>query len=387
MKKRYYLILLFFLLFLLPHAVNASEWVYKCDYKIFVMEEIEAPLTVTVYDDDSVTFESNGKLLKNKNNMGVEFSNGNGYTVGLPSASDFLKNVKKNDSYNCPAMYSLFESTAMALNVNIGDAGDNASGNQYQAKIVSGTPNSNSQTPIKEITVSQECVRKSRATINKREIDIDFYFKIYTNGVKEVCADNIDTNTGQSCSKDGSLSITIDGLQLYIDVVTEEIFKQNFAMLEHNHFACPDTVYLSLSQQATTNGTLALLTTNKEKAEEFGKTTEVVENPDNSTDDNYNPGTEVTGCDVVPEEVRKWISISLNFVKYVALVLVVVLGTIDFIKAAGSGEPDAMKKAGQTFIKRVVAVIILFLLPMIVELILHLINLYGATDDCFNVLK
>ena len=104
-------------------------------------------------------------------------------------------------------------------------------------------------------------------------------------------------------------------------------------------------------------------------------------------DNNYNSGAEQEGCNVVPEEIQKWIRISLNFVKYVALVLVVVLGTIDFIKAAGSGEPDAMKKSGQSFIKRVVAVIILFLLPMLVELILHLINLYGATDDCFNVLK
>ena len=109
-------------------------------------------------------------------------------------------------------------------------------------------------------------------------------------------------------------------------------------------------------------------------------------NKDNVPDDKYNPGEDVSGCEVVPKEVRKWIRISLNFIKYIALILVIVLGTIDFIKAAGSGEPDAMKKAGQTFIKRVIAVIILFLLPMIVELILHLINLYGATDDCFNVL-
>ena len=107
----------------------------------------------------------------------------------------------------------------------------------------------------------------------------------------------------------------------------------------------------------------------------------------NGNDGDYNPGKDAYGCEIVPDEVQKWIRISLNFVKYVALVLVVVLGTIDFIKAAGSGEPDAMKKAGQSFMKRVVAVIILFLLPMLVDLILHLINLYGSTDDCFGVLK
>ncbi len=107
----------------------------------------------------------------------------------------------------------------------------------------------------------------------------------------------------------------------------------------------------------------------------------------NTGDGTYDEGEKVYGCEVVPEEVRKWISISLNFVKYAALILVIVLGTIDFIKAAASGEPDSMKKAGQSFIKRVVAVIILFLLPMLVELILNLINLYGTKNDCFGVLK
>ena len=385
MKKRHFIIL--FLMIIFPSFAKAAEWVYKCDYKIFVMEEIDAPLTVTVFDDDSVTFKSNGKVLKSKNNMGVEFSNGNGYTVGLPSSSEFLQKVRTNGNYQCPAMFSRYDYQSMFVNVQIGDAGDYTEGGQFQAKIVSGTPNSNSQTPVKEITVNQECVRKSRAIINRREIDIDFYFKIYTDGTKEVCADNIDTNTGQSCSKDGALSITIDGLQLYINVATEEIFKQNFAMLEHNRFACPDTLYLSLSPLITTGGTSALLTTSKEEAEKFGNITEVTENPDTSNEDKYNPGKDAYGCEVVPEEIQKWIRISLNFVKYVALVLVVVLGTIDFIKAAGSGEPDAMKKAGQSFMKRVVAVIILFLLPMLVDLILHLINLYGSTDDCFGVLK
>ncbi len=125
----------------------------------------------------------------------------------------------------------------------------------------------------------------------------------------------------------------------------------------------------------------------QKKYEKYKKFQDSKGKTDGSDDNGYNGGTDVSGCEVVPEEVQKWIRISLNFVKYIALVLVVVLGTIDFIKAAGSGEPDAMKKSGQTFIKRVVAVIILFLLPMIVELILHLINLYGSTDDCFNVLS
>jgi len=84
-------------------------------------------------------------------------------------------------------------------------------------------------------------------------------------------------------------------------------------------------------------------------------------------------GDQVYGCDVIPDEIRNWIKSTLNLVKYVALALVIVLGILDFIKAAASGEADQMKKSGSSFLKRIIAVVILFLLPVIVELVLNLI--------------
>lgn len=101
----------------------------------------------------------------------------------------------------------------------------------------------------------------------------------------------------------------------------------------------------------------------------------------------FQPGGVQSGCEVIPESIRKWINNILNIIKYVALALVIALGALDFMKAAGSGEADAMKKAGQSFIKRLVAVVVLFLVPVIVELILNLINLYGVNPDNINCLK
>ncbi|MBE6138238.1 MAG: hypothetical protein E7173_00650 [Firmicutes bacterium] len=95
-----------------------------------------------------------------------------------------------------------------------------------------------------------------------------------------------------------------------------------------------------------------------------------------------NPGDPVTGCEVIPASIRIWIKDTLNLVKYVVLVVVIVLGILDFLKAAGSGEAEAMKKAGTDFLKRVIAVIVLFLLPLIVDLILNLIEIYGADSTC-----
>jgi len=99
-------------------------------------------------------------------------------------------------------------------------------------------------------------------------------------------------------------------------------------------------------------------------------------------EDDVEPGDQVYGCDVIPEEIRDWINSTLNLVKYVALALVIVLGILDFIKAAASGEADQMKKSGSKFLKRIIAVVILFLLPVIVELVLNLIEIYGADSAC-----
>mgnify|MGYP004659750713 CR=1 FL=1 len=248
-----------------------------------------------------------------------------------------------------------------------------------------------------DITVVRECEYNFMTDFGKSTKD-PFKFKVkfekQKNNTKNTFVYNVYVSGNeQSITFNNALSQTLfnlgnitgvgDSHQLYITEATKK------AILDGTDCLASNALY------SYNNGDRAgvkefVITSDKKEAEnntqgdiydgDSGNTSQ------NEEDNNYNPGTEVTGCDVVPEEVRKWISISLNFVKYVALVLVVVLGTIDFIKAAGSGEPDAMKKAGQTFIKRVIAVIILFLLPMIVELILHLINLYGATDDCFNVL-
>jgi len=114
---------------------------------------------------------------------------------------------------------------------------------------------------------------------------------------------------------------------------------------------------------------------------------EDIQTNDNSLNGGLEQGEVVSGCEVIPEVIRKWINNILKFVRYVALALVIALGAIDFMKAAGTGEGDAMKKSGQSFAKRIIAVVILFLLPLLVDFILNMINIYGVDPNNIDCLK
>ncbi len=68
----------------------------------------------------------------------------------------------------------------------------------------------------------------------------------------------------------------------------------------------------------------------------------------------------------------------LNYIKIAGPILVVLLSSLDFIKAIASNEEDAFKKAQSRLIIRLVAALALFLVPTFVELLLGLIN--GIND-------
>ena len=62
-----------------------------------------------------------------------------------------------------------------------------------------------------------------------------------------------------------------------------------------------------------------------------------------------------------------------NFVKIVVPLLIIGLSTYDFIKAVTSKDDKGLKKAFQILLKRLVYAIILFFLPVLINLILELV--------------
>jgi len=82
-------------------------------------------------------------------------------------------------------------------------------------------------------------------------------------------------------------------------------------------------------------------------------------------------------CGLIPPKTKKWIENFLNITKICALVLALILGMIDFFRGIASGSADTMKKVWTNFSRRLIVVALLFLLPVILEFILGLVNIGG----------
>lgn len=87
------------------------------------------------------------------------------------------------------------------------------------------------------------------------------------------------------------------------------------------------------------------------------------------------------GCGIISNSLQEWLIELLDIIKIVAVVLTLVLGMFDFFKGITSGEADAMKKVWKSFSRRLIAVVLLFLLPVIIEFILGLVNIYGVNAE------
>lgn len=63
----------------------------------------------------------------------------------------------------------------------------------------------------------------------------------------------------------------------------------------------------------------------------------------------------------------------------------IVMGTIDMAKAVIAGDEKKMKEAQKPFIKRIIAAVIVFLIPIIVNMVLSFVTT-GNSDwiDCWN---
>ena len=72
-----------------------------------------------------------------------------------------------------------------------------------------------------------------------------------------------------------------------------------------------------------------------------------------------------------------WLQWILDVMKYVAIIALLVLITLDFVKAIANNDKDALQKAGSTSIKRFIYCVLLFFVPTIVKILMELFGIYG----------
>lgn len=84
-----------------------------------------------------------------------------------------------------------------------------------------------------------------------------------------------------------------------------------------------------------------------------------------------------------PNSISYLVNEILQYPRYIVPALVIVFTSIDLFKAVIAGKEDEMKKAQSTAIKRVIVAVIVFLVPMIVNIIMYLADIaWQGTGMC-----
>ncbi len=148
-------------------------------------------------------------------------------------------------------------------------------------------------------------------------------------------------------------------------------------------FTCPAYVYATKTLENSSNLSRYKLTIEDSGTEADQDRTEEKDKADGTVNIDDMNGT--IGCTGVfgtvdangnfTEESFGWlIQTALNYIKIAGPILVILLSMIEFIKAILSSDEEAMKKAQSRLVIRIIAVVVLFLLPFLVGEVLKLIN-------------
>lgn len=87
----------------------------------------------------------------------------------------------------------------------------------------------------------------------------------------------------------------------------------------------------------------------------------------------------VSDCSVL-DDIHELLQTVFDWVKFLAPTLLLLFGSLDFGKAVISNDNDALKKATSNFVKRAIAAVAIFFLPLIVKLLLN-IGLGNQIED------
>lgn len=81
-----------------------------------------------------------------------------------------------------------------------------------------------------------------------------------------------------------------------------------------------------------------------------------------------------------PDSISYMINEALKYIRIIVPILIILLGTLDFAKAVIAGKEDNMKKAQSTFVKRLIAGVAVFFVPLLVNIIMNLADIVWAGE-------
>lgn len=93
---------------------------------------------------------------------------------------------------------------------------------------------------------------------------------------------------------------------------------------------------------------------------------------------------DAVGCKLFGDNLLSLLADIYHWIRGVAVAAVVILGILDFIKAVVANQEEMVKKAGSTFIKRILLLAILIMLPDLIDFVLALIFGKSEAGNCLE---
>lgn len=415
MKKISLLILVIFFSF--STTANAKDKLMICTYDAKTSDETYLRYRVTYYDDETITkeivngndrtkfYESNGKL---HSNVSIFKTKDNTFFSSILTVGDYFAadNMKKYyEKKVCPYLGYYYGDPTNSFISPQEDTSLN--GTAYSYYVSSGNTElfdgeGKEEKPNIPV-VTQSCdyhITSDKSIPNVEGFTMNFsmyndgkkYFKVYFNKDGASSAQNIQvTNTGAV----GRLK-TDKGHTYTIVLPPEEvsnIFEQkNMAQVNNNSFACPSNDSIFLIEESYTEGNYKLTTNAKEAGEyNYGSNLEEGEGKEGEGNDkegnvnvNISLGFDDDGyCEsylgnpTSKNSPAYYLQFVFNLMKYAAIVILFIMTVVEFVKAVPSNNQDAIKKALNNTIKRLMIAIIIFFLPLLIEFLLTVLGVYS----------
>lgn len=109
---------------------------------------------------------------------------------------------------------------------------------------------------------------------------------------------------------------------------------------------------------------------------------------ENSSTDTSETGTKISECESILGDVNDESSVAwllqkiLNYIKILGPTIAIIMGSLDFAKAIIASDEESMKKSQSKFVKRLIAAVILFFLPLLVSILLGIFNFTTNNATC-----
>ena len=269
-----------------------------------------------------------------------------------------------------------------------------SSNSNYKTTNDAGTTTDNTDADASDTSVDYECIKNSKVPVlaaysgGKPVYDgnatINFKL-IRDNGVMKYC---VESDIGYSCSGNNANSyldrLTLKNTRIQTSNVHFSLDKDVREFIEANKdkttIECPSFIgayYLNGGSIDDSNYIITLDSSKATYAFDEGE----VDNP--HTGESTLPGTtpgqaEYTCEGLIGENVLSFLTLIFRLIRIIGPIIALVLGMYDIFMAMVNGEEDAKKKAFKKLRGRIIAAVLLLVLPYILDVLLNLVNKTGS---------